>query len=77
MHAIAKLDVKASADINKIAKLYMRLVIAVGCVETETWETRVTQWCACNDQRCFGNDILQWVRAETVGSRIYETNGDI
>jgi hypothetical protein len=66
MYAIGKLDVKASADTDKIAKLYLQLVIVFGRVETETWETRVTRGCACNDQRSFGNDILWCVRAETM-----------
>lgn len=35
-------------------------------METETWETRVTRGCACNDQRSFENDILWCVRAETM-----------
>jgi hypothetical protein len=48
VHGIAKLNVKATAT-DKIAKLYMQLVIAFGRVETERWDTRVTRRCACND----------------------------
>jgi hypothetical protein len=56
VHAIAQLDVKVPADADKIAKLYMQLVITSGCAEAETWETR---WCACNDQCHVGIDILR------------------
>jgi hypothetical protein len=39
VNVIAKLDVKVSADTDKIIQLYTQLVVAFGRVKTEAWET--------------------------------------